>query len=148
MKIGLPSFTVQKIHIAVPVLPAEVMLARPQVIADGTLVEYVAHLGEAIRMDKAGLIQAFPGPGGGNTTEILMGGAGPFILDGAAHQEQPGRDGRQQPVLLKGQGLFVACIGLILLTKPEGEIPGDIGDMLAGFSPGDGCAAAAGSVSG
>ena len=142
----MPALRIQKIHVMVPVLTAQIMPAAAHMVANAAFMQGFGGTGKAIGVHKTRQMKKLPGFGGGNAAKVLMPGRGPFILLRAAHKQQPGRDTGQQPVLLKGHGLLLTGILAVGVAEPVGEIPGNFGHALAGLFAGDGCTAAAGIV--
>lgn len=106
-------------------------------------MEAVADIRQAVRSDKPLFSK---GGAGGPAVQILGNRVCSAIFDGTGYIHFTGRNGCHQIVLIQREQILVSLVFPIVFAEPVGEAITDLLDGLAGFSPGEGCAAAAGIV--
>ena len=89
------NFCVGEVNKLIPILPAHIVAAGPQVIANIAVMKAFAHCGKTHRMDKAGFSFCFEIFAGSYAGQVLIFGAGPGVVRCAGYIDPVGSVCRQ-----------------------------------------------------
>ena len=136
----------QKRDQSMPILPAEIMGAGAQIVADASAAERDLRFKRPLIIHESRRLVGCVGITGCNAGQQFGKGIRPGILDGRVDAHIPGRDTSHQIMLVKGHFMLPVNVLAVVFAEPVGKALADLRYRFADLLPGDGSAAAAGIV--